>query len=89
MGLLDPVNYADARLQPGALIAQVAPYVRLAEVRRVERGYAYMEDCKTDAALCERAWNVVRQWKLIRPAPTAPDLPPQPHPSPLSKGAPT
>jgi hypothetical protein len=73
MGLNDGVNLDDPRLQPGALVSQTAPIVRLAEVLQIKQDYAHMEDCKTEGLICIRAWNVVREWKLVRPAPNAPD----------------
>lgn len=76
MGTLAPVNLDDPRLQPGALVSQAAPIVRLAEVLQIKQDYAHMEDCKTEGLICIRAWSVVHEWKLVRAAPAAPDAPP-------------
>ena len=73
---LVPVNYGDPRLQPGALITDGK---RLLEVQQAGgvQGQVVILDCVTDARTSVRAWDIVHGWKLVRAAPSAPDLIPK------------
>jgi len=76
MAPLIPVNYSDPRLQPGALVTDGT---RLLEVQKAGgvQGATIVLDCKTDVRSQVRAWDVIQRWRLVREAPSAPDLIPE------------
>ena len=78
--MLPAINYSDPRLQPGALasLSRTDDRIpRLVEVVECVIGRVTVLDCWTETLCRITPMVFLRDWRLVREAPTAPNLPPE------------